>query len=371
MDRKLGVYICSGCAIGESVDTEKLAQIAKREGKAAACRIHPFLCSSEGAGMIRKDLTENGINAVVIAACSPRMKTESFAFDPRMILDRVNLREHVAWCHDPRDEDTQMLAEDYLRMGIARAQKMEPLEPVSDQVSTRLLVVGGGITGMTAALEAAAGGYQVTLIEKQAELGGFAATLKKRFPSKPPYTEPITEATVQLAGLILYHPQIQVHTSARILKIEGQPGMFDVTVEAGLTTSTFRAGAVIMATGWRPYDAGKLGHLGYGRIQDVITNVELEKMAARGPVLRPSDRRSPGSVLFIQCAGSRDKDHLPYCSSVCCMNSLKQAVYIREQNPNAKVFIVYKDIRTPGQYERFYRKVQDEPLNFFTKGEVV
>ncbi len=174
-----------------------------------------------------------------------------------------------------------------------------------------------------------------------------------------------------MADLVRYHPQIQVLTSARILKIEGQPGMFEVTVEVERITSTFRAGAVVLATGWRPYDAGKLGHLGYGRIQDVITNVELEKLAARGRVLRPSDRRPPGSVLFIQCAGSRDKDHLPYCSSVCCMATLKQASYIREQNPDAKIYIVYKDMRTPGQYEKFYRTVQDDPLNFFTKGEVV
>ena len=125
-----------------------------------------------------------------------------------------------------------------------------------------------------------------------------------------------------------------------------------------------------MATGWKPYDATKLSHLGYGASQDVVTNVELEQMAAAGEIRRPSDGKPVQDVLFIQCAGSRDPDHLPYCSSVCCMATLKHAVYIRQQNPNARVYIIYKDVRTPGQYEKFYRAAQDEPLNFLTKGEV-
>ena len=125
-----------------------------------------------------------------------------------------------------------------------------------------------------------------------------------------------------------------------------------------------------MATGWKPYDPTRLAHLGYGLSPDVVTNVDVERMAAQGSITRPSDGRPVESVLFVQCAGSRDKDHLPYCSSVCCMASLKHAVYIREQNPDAQVYIVYKDMRTPGQYERFYAAVQSHPLNFLTQGEV-
>ncbi len=370
MPKKLGVYICSGCGIGEALDTAKLAKVAQRESKAPVCLVHPCLCGSEGAGLIRKDLAENGVNTAVIAACSPRVKTEVFAFDSGIVLERVNLREHVAWCHQPKDEDTQMLAEDYLRMGAVKAQKSEPLDRLAEPVSRKLLVVGGGISGLTAALEAAAAGYEVALVEKEAELGGFVATLKKRFPTAPPYTEPSSNGLAEKIHTALYHPKIQVFTSARIVKTEGQPGMFDVTVEQDGATHTLRVGAVVMATGWKPYDASRLAHLGYGLSPDVITNVELERMAANGPVTRPSDGRPVESVLFVQCAGSRDKDHLPYCSGVCCMATLKHALYFREQNPGAQVYIVYKDIRTPGQYERFYRAAQDQPLNFLTKGEV-
>lgn len=370
MDKKLGVYICGGCGIGESVDTTKLAKTAASASKGAVCRVHPFLCGSEGVGMIREDLAAGTVTTPVIAACSPRMKTDVFAMHDGAVLERVNLREQVTWCHKPQDEDTQMLAEDCLRMGIVKAQKTEPLEPLAETISRKLLVVGGGITGITAALEAAEAGYEVVLVEKQARLGGFIATLKKRFPTAPPYTELMKDGIASRIEAATYHPNIQVLTSATIVRIEGQPGMFDVILRNGAGDCAVRVGAIVMATGWKPYDATRLAHLGYGLSPEVITNVELERMAAQGLVIRPSDGRGVESVLFIQCAGSRDKEQLPYCSAVCCMATLKHAVYIREQNPNAQVYIVYKDIRTPGQYERFYATVQNHPLNFLTQGEV-
>ncbi len=371
MDRKFAVYICGGCAIGESIDIEKLVKTAQREAKPSVCRSHPFLCGAEGLGMIRKDLAGDGVDTVVLAACSPRMKSEIFTFEPHIHLERVNIREHVAWCQQPHDENTQMMAEDYLRMGIVKARKTESLASLSDPISKTLLVVGGGIAGLTAALEAASAGYDVVLVEKQAQLGGFLADIGKLFPGRAPYTEPAANEISGKVEAVLYHPQIRVFTSARIGRIEGQPGMFDVVVQSNGSASSIRVGALIMATGWKPYDAGKLGHLGYGVCRDVITNVELERMATQGPIVRPSNGRPVESALFVQCAGSRDKAHLPYCSSVCCMASLKHADYIRRQNPGAKVFIVYKDMRTPGQYEKFYSKMQDHPLTFLTRGEVI
>ena len=381
MDKKLGVYICSGCGIGDSLDTEKLAKVATRESKVPLCKVHPFLCGAEGAGIIRKDLADGAVNTVIIAACSPRVKTDVFGFDSALIpmtgqeacptlLERVNIREHVAWSHTAKDEDTGMLAADYLRMGIAKARKCEPLEPVSETISKKLLVVGGGITGITAALAAADAGYEAVLVEKQPQLGGFVATLKKRFPAAAPYAEPAADGFAEQVQAATYHSKIQVFTSARILKTTGQPGMFDVTIETPAATTEVRVGAIVMATGWKPYDASRLAHLGYGVSPDVITNVDLERMASAGKITRPSDGKPAGSVLFVQCAGSRDKDHLPYCSSVCCVATLKHATYIREQNPDALIYIVYKDMRTPGLHERFYRAAQDHPLNFLTKGEV-
>ncbi len=366
MAEKLGVYICSGCSIGDSLDTEKLVKVATGEYKAPVCRVHPFLCSPEGVDTIRQDLAvpESGpaVDGVVVAACSPRVKADVFSFDSGAVVERVNLREHVVWCQKLNDEDTQMLAEDYLRMGIVKVQKTEPSAPVSEAVSKKLLVVGGGVTGITAAREAAAAGYEVILVEKQAQLGGFVADLKRRFSG--------TDGIAAQAQELAYNPRVQVFTSAKILRTEGQPGMFDVTIQTDAGTATTRVGSIVMATGWKPYDAGRLGHLGYGLSPDVVTNVDFERMAAAGPIKRPSDGKPAEDIVFVQCAGSRDPNHLPYCSSVCCLATLKHSRYVHEQNGQARVYIVYKDMRTPGQYERYYREAQDHPFTFLTKGEV-
>ena len=194
-------------------------------------------------------------------------------------------------------------------------------------------MVGGGVTGLSAALEAANTGFDVVLVEKQAQLGGFAAAMKKDIPRGAPYTEARMDGVSERIQAVTSHPRIKVHCSTKIVKTDGQPGMFDVTLQNGSDPFVHRVGAIVMATGWKPYDATKLTALGYG-LPDVITNLEFEEMAAAGPIIRPSTGQPVESVLFVQCAGSRDSEpgHLPYCSSTCCMNTLKQTEYIREQN---------------------------------------
>ena len=150
-------------------------------------------------------------------------------------------------------------------------------------------------------------------------------------------------------------------------KISGGPGLFSVDVKNNGNVVNERAGSVVQATGWVPYDANKLGHLGYGRLKDVITNVEMEEMAAAGKITRPSDGSPVKNVLFIQCAGSRDPDHLPYCSGACCLVSMKQATYVKEQDSEAVNYVLYKDVRTVGQAEDFYRKAQEDG-NIFIRG---
>ncbi len=370
MGRKLGVYTCSGCSIGDAIDVERLVSIAEEEYRPAICKAHPFLCGEDGLSVIKTDLAEGRVDSVVIAGCSPRVKTDAFTFDPQIVTERVNLREHVAWSHEPRTEDTQMLAEDYLRMGIVKAQKMEPLEPVSDGISKTILVVGGGVTGISAALEAADADYDVVLVEKEPQLGGSLATVKKYFPTHPPYTDLEETGLPEKIAKVTSHPKVKVYTSTRIVKTEGQPGMFDVTLQNGGDPFVHRAGAIVMATGWKPYDASKLPHLGYGCSPNVVTNDQFEALIGSGPLVRPSDGKPAESVLFIQCAGSRDNNHLPYCSSVCCMATLKQSDFIHQTSPETKVYIVYRDIITPGQYERYFAKVQNHPATFLMKGDV-
>jgi quinone-modifying oxidoreductase subunit QmoB len=363
MDQKIGVYICSGCGIGESIDVDALSAVANDEFQPTKCLVHSAFCSPEGASLIRSDVDAGEINTVVIAACSGRVKTDEFAFDPMStILERVNIREHVAWCQPAGEDDTRMLAEDYLRMGIIRAQKTKFPSPYQEEINKNILVVGGGAAGLQAANDAAAAGYSVLLVEKEPELGGHMAKWNRSSPTKPPYQE-LEEITInELIEQAKAEERITIFTSATIEKIAGAPGMFDVTLNNG--GGTHRVGAVVLAAGWKPYDATKLQHLSYGAFPDVITSVQMEEMAKAGKITCPSDGSEPSVVAFIQCAGSRDANHLPYCSAVCCRASLKQSVYVREQNPENKVFVFYKDMRTPEQSEEFYKKVQKDGTVF-------
>ena len=366
--KKTALWICGGCDIGKSLDVEALEKVAADEYGDVHCQTHAFLCCDEGVEAIKAGINE-GVNALVVAGCSPRFNTDTFTFDG-VYTERVNLREHVIWSHEPNDEDTQMLAEDYLRMGITRAKKAALTEPFEEEIDKTILVVGGGQSGMTAALEAAAAGYEVVLVEKEAQLGGWLNKFSRLFPKKPPYQELESVDLGSRVKELEASERITVHLGATIGKITGQPGQFDVSLKSDAGERSFRVGAIVQATGWKPYDASQLGHLGYGS-SNVVTNVQMEEMAASGKINRPSDGKPARRIAFIQCAGSRDEDHLPYCSTVCCRVSLKQALQVRELDGGTQAYILYKDIRAPGQYEDFYRRAQEDDGIFLTKGEVI
>jgi len=370
VEKKVGVYICTGCDIGAALDGEALLKVAKSEYKAPVCKSHPFLCGAEGVDLIKKDIAGEGVNAIVIAACSQRVNVDVFSF-PDVFVERVNLREQGVWSHPAGDEDTQMLAEDSLRMGIVKAQQASLPEPFqAENLSKTILVVGGGLAGLTAAAETAKAGYRAVLVEKAASLGGWAAGLKNVVGLQPPYTE---LEDLGLAGRIKEveeNEQITVYKNAQIEKIAGAPGMFDVQIGQNGSVSTERVGAIVLAAGAIAYDATKLENLGCGKYPNVVTGEQLEEMAVQGAIKRPSDGKPVESVAFVLCAGSRDKEHLPYCSAVCCTESLKQALYVKEQNPEAAVYIFYKDMRATGNYELLYQRVQKEGALFF-RGDVL
>ncbi|MBF0530444.1 MAG: FAD-dependent oxidoreductase, partial [Deltaproteobacteria bacterium] len=368
MSKKTAVYICTGCGIGETIDVAPLCKAAIKR-KAALCKNHPFLCGPEGVEMIKADIAAEGLNAVVIAACSPRVNNDAFDLG-NLIIERVNYREQLAWVQKPDDEDTQMMAEDYLRMALVKVAKTELPEPYAgpDGAETKfsrdILVVGGGVSGMSAALEASKAGYGVTIVEKNGELGGWSAKWKQSTPTKPPYQELEDTGMVDLIAAVKANDKIKVYTNAELSKINGGPGLFDAEFKADGAAQTARFGAIIQATGWHPYDPDKLTHLGFGASPDIVTSIKLEEMAMAGKIKRPSDGSTPNAVAFIQCAGSRDQNHLPYCSAVCCRASLKQALYLKQQNPEMAVYIFYKDIRSPGQDEELYRQAQKSGVIF-------
>ena len=363
-DKRTGVYLCSGCGIGEAIDTGALVKVAAEQFKLEA-KCHSCLCGEEGLDMIKGDIA-GGVTQAVVAACSPRAMTDRFHFGANQVL-RANLREQVVWCHPASDEDTQMLADDQLRMVLAQAGKVKAPEPWTEgEFSRRILVVGGGVSGLTAAKEAAATGHDVLLVERAPQLGGHALAFSKRFPHRPPYAQPQDNDIAALVAEVGGNSRIAVRTGCTVVRTAGMPGRFTVELSDGGTESV---GAIVVATGWRPYDPARLGHLGYGMSPDVVTSLALEERLARGAPVRKADGGAARRIAFVQCAGSRDPDHLPYCSSVCCAASIKQALQIKHADPGAEVCIVYQELRTPGVAEEFYRTAQAAGV-VFIKGSV-
>jgi quinone-modifying oxidoreductase, subunit QmoB len=378
-EKKLAGYICTGCGIGERLDAGQLESIAKREGKMQLCRRHEMLCGQAGVQMIRDDIEKEGVTHVMIAACSRRSKVEAFNF-PEAAISRANLREGVIWLRpqgDEHSETTQEMADDYVRMACAEVRFMSRPSPSAEQGRIpHVLVVGGGVTGLSAAVELSAAGYQATIAEKSGELGGHAGKLYRRTPDRSPYEDPADTGVADLIAKIQGDPRISVHLNSTVTRTSGAPGRFsaDISAESGATV-TENFGAIIQASGFVPYDAHQLPELGYGKSKDVVTNLELEalaKAANGGPIKRPSDGKEVRAVAFVQCAGQRSTQpgHLPYCSGFCCTTSIKQAMYFKEQNPGCDTTVLFSDLRTPGAPgEAFYRSGQKKQVTF-SKGQV-
>ena len=373
---KLGVYICSGCGIGEAVDLEAVAKIATEECKVPVCATHGALCGDEGKKLIEDGIAAESLDGVVIAACSARAMSHVFKFNGTHV-ERVNIREHLAWCHEPNDEDTNMLGEDMVRMGVLRAQKTQPLKPFEleeGQVFNKdVLVVGGGLTGLTAATAASKAGYKVHLVEKAGELGGWMGIQYKEIPAEPPYKELEDVAIGDLVAQVSADENVTLHLDNTIAETSGAPGLFNVTLSGG---ESFPAGAIIQATGSMAYDVSKVEKYHFDASQNIITRDEFEAMAKKGEIVLPSTGAAPTNpdypfrVVFVQCAGSRDKDYLPYCSAECCRITLKQARYMKEKYPDSEVHVLYKDLRAFGQHENFYTSLLDDGGVAFTKADV-
>ena len=375
-DQKIAAYVCQGCGLGERLDTKALAQIAKTDGKAHLIREHAFLCSADGVSTIQKDIDE-GVTHIAIAACSRRAKTEAFYF-PSVAMSRANLREGVIWVRpegDEHQETTQEMAQDYVRMACAEAKKLvQPMGNTDVACDATVLVVGGGITGMTAAIEASKTGYKVILVEKTAQLGGWAGKLWKRVAYKEPYDDPVDTGVEAMISAINTDNNIKVYLNATIAKTDGAPGRFkiDIATESG-GVSQEHVGAIVQASGFTLYEMAKLPELGAGKSPHVLDQAGLEALAkaANGGPIKRADGSAVNTVVFVQCAGQRDNTgkHLSYCSGTCCNTSIKQAMYFKDQNPDIDTVVIYDDLRTPGNGEDFYRSAQKKGVTF-TKGKV-
>ncbi|MCH8177419.1 MAG: CoB--CoM heterodisulfide reductase iron-sulfur subunit A family protein, partial [Proteobacteria bacterium] len=378
-EMKIGVYLCTGCGIGDRLDTKRLEMTATRDGKAGFCRASDFLCSRAGVEMIQQDIDKGEVNHVVIAACSRRSKNEAFRFES-VALTRANLREGVIWIR-PDDEEstetTQEMADDYLRMACAESKYSKIPEPSGEQpLNKTLLVVGGGITGLTSALESAKAGYRVELVEKSGQLGGWVGQLYKRTPSRSPYAQPADTGIDAVIDSVNAHENINLHLNCTLASTSGAPGRFKVEIatESGVG-KCIEVGAIVQASGFKLYDPGNIPEFSHHKSADIVTNMELEALARAangGTINRPSDNSPVNSVVFVQNVGqnSTQKGHLPYHSGVGDMVSIKQSMYFKTANEGCDTTIIYNDLRTPGAAgEDFYRAGQQAGINF-TKGQV-
>ncbi len=364
----IGVFLCTGCEIGAAINVDELESLAGEEGAKTFAK-HECLCSAEGVALIQKAV-EDGTDGVVIAACSHRVKVDEFKFDPMKVsVERMCLREQVAWSHPHGEEDTQMLAADLMRMSVARIQKNTLNTALEETVDRTVLVVGGGVAGLNAALGAAQLGNPVVLLELSDKLGGYMAGVKDAIPERPPYNTLAKNEIAELVKSVEGNDSIKVILSSKLKSIDGQPGQFEVELESPASTQPFMVGSIIQATGSRPYNVSGLTDLGFGVSPDVVTSADLEKMITAGEMKRPSDGKVPARITFIQCAGSRNADHLPYCSSECCATTLRHVNAIKRDFPSVQCAVVYRDMRTPGQMEHFYLATQEQTGCLFTRGE--
>jgi heterodisulfide reductase subunit A len=460
-EEKVGVYICHcGTNIANVVDVEDVAVWAGEQPNVVVSREYKFMCSSLGQELIEQDIKEKGLTRVVVSSCSPHMHEKTFrtacergGLNP-FLFEMANIREHDSWITDDKESATQK-AKALTNAAIERVVHHQPLELIPVEINPNTLVVGGGIAGITAALELADAGHHVYLVEREPSIGGHMAQLDKTFPTLDCSACILTPKMVDVGQ----HDNITLLTWSEVEELDGYLGNFTVTVrkkaryvdeqhctgcgiciekcpirvvddvfEAGMgkrkviyrpfpqavpkypvldpefctyflrgkckacqifcptepnsivfeqedSILKIEVGNIILATGYDLFDVKKIPQYGYGKLENVFTSLEFERMVnASGPtdgkIILRDGKTAPESVVIVHCVGSRDENYHEYCSKICCMYSLKFAHLVHERIPEAEVYNCYIDMRTPGKgYEEFYHRLLEEDTNFI-RGKV-
>jgi heterodisulfide reductase subunit A len=334
---RIGVFVCNcGSNIAGFLDTKSIAEYARGLPNVAFVKENLFSCSEAGINDIRKGIGENNLTRVVVAACTPRTHEPTFraacteaGLNP-YYFEFVNIREHCSWVHKQEREIATAKAKDLIRMGVARAAYLEAMESIVGDVKRLALVIGGGISGMTVALELAGRGFEVVLVEKQPELGGLLRGLHYIYPWKKKASQYITRVVASVEK----NSRIKVLKSAEVTEVKGYIGNYQVSVSS--QHEPVVAGVIVVATGAKPLvPEGMYGYDG----KRVITQFELESLLAK-------PRISAKNVAMIECVGARTRERI-YCSRICCMTSIKNAVLLRKKGVGS-VSILYRDLMCYG-----------------------
>jgi heterodisulfide reductase subunit A len=346
---RIGVFICHcGSNIAGYLAMEALADYAKTLPHVTFVQRNLYTCSEAGINEIKKGIEDNNLNRVVVASCSPRTheplfrsSCEEAGLNP-YLFEMVNIRDQCSWVHMKEKEDGTLKAKDLIAMGVAKAALLKAQNPILSEVTPRALVIGGGIAGMTAAQGLARRGYETVLVERQASLGGMLNQLNRLGPSMIDAADVVQ----QKIRAVMDHPKITVFTEARVTEVKGFIGKFQVNIETKSGIKAIDIGVIIVAVGGAPFiPHGMYGYDG----QTVITQLELEQRLKKGsdPELK--------NIVMIQCAGGRSKER-PYCSRICCQTAVKNAMLLKDHNPETNVYILYRDMQMYGvENEEMFR----------------
>ena len=358
---RIGVFVCHcGFNIGGVIDVPAVVKYAKTLPNVVCAEENLYMCSSAGLSLIKECIKKHNLNRVVVASCTPATHEPVFreaceeAGLNKYLFEMVNIREHSSWVHMQRPKEATEKAKDLIRMAVAKASHLEPQIEPELEIKPLALVIGGGIAGITAAMSLARQGFVVHLVEKELELGGMLRYLHELQPTGRDASEVLREAVTAVKA----NSNIHLHMSTLVKEVKGFFGSFDVTLQekGSNELGQIKVGTIIVATGAEEFKP--MGMYGYKGNENVMTQLELEQLLKKGEL------KEPKKVVMIQCIGAREKTGRTYCSRICCMVALNNALLLKKLYPDVEVTILFRDLQTYGEYEDFYRKARENFINF-------
>ena len=360
---RIGVFICHcGTNIAGVVNVPDVVEYTKTLPDVVFVDNNLYTCSNDTQELIKEKIIEHNLNRVVVASCTPRTHEPLFRSTIREVglnpylFEMANIRDQCSWVHMHEPEKATEKAKNLVKIALAKAKMLEPLQKRSIAVNKSALVIGGGLSGMTSAIEMADQGFDVYLVEKEKKLGGNLKHIQYLLNGEKPQEE-----LKRLVEEVNNKTKIHLFTEAKIISIEGSKGDFKTTISINGASKEFGHGVVIVATGAKEYEPKE--YL-YGHDERVLTQLELEqRLATNGDWLSTTKKQPPKTVVMIQCVGSRDEER-PYCSRICCTESIKNALKIKASSPDTNIYILYRDVRTYGFRESYYTKTREQGVVF-------
>jgi heterodisulfide reductase subunit A len=364
---RIGVFVCHcGTNIAGVVNVPSVVEYAKTLPNVVYAENNLYTCSNDTQEIIKEKIREHELNRVVVASCTPRTHEPLFRNTVReaglnpYLFEMANIRDQCSWVHMTEPDKASEKSKDLVRMAVAKARLLEPLQKRSVSIIKSALVIGGGFSGMTAAIELAAQGFDVHLVEKEKDLGGNLRRVHYLLNGGNPQEE--LKKTIEQ---IKKNEKIHLYTEAKIENIEGSIGNFKTTISRKGKSTEFEHGVVIVATGAQEY---KPKEYLYSQDDKVITQIELEKRLCKSGEWASVKDRLPKNIVMIQCVGSRDEER-PYCSRICCAEAVKNALKIKELSPETNIYVLFRDVRTYGFRESYYTKARQQNVVFMRYDE--